>query len=104
MALFWAHRREEATRFLKNYEKIFTTRSDGKGWHHHISMVLLAFAFIASLRAGWMQKDEKRPSFPSRVRMIVPEVATQELMNKRRMPRKDARPTAELMLREYSDW
>lgn len=65
--------------------------------------MLLAFAFIASLRAG-MQKDEKRPSFPSIVRMIVLEVATQELMNKRRMPRKDERPTAELMLREYSDW
>ncbi len=74
-----------------------------KGWHQHISMVLLAFAFIASLRAG-MQKDEKLPSFPSRVRIIVLEVATQELINKRRMPRKDARPTAELMLREYSDW
>ena len=30
--MFWTHRRAETTRFLKNYEKIFTTRSDGKGW------------------------------------------------------------------------
>ena len=74
-----------------------------KGWQHHILMVLLAFAFIASLRAG-MRDDVKLPSFPSIVRMIVLEVATQELMDKRRMPRKDARPAAELMLRGYSDW
>ena len=74
-----------------------------RGWHDHVLMVLLAFAFIASLRAG-MQDDEKLPSFPSIVKMIVLEVATQELMNKRRMPRKDAWPTAELMLRGYSDW
>lgn len=66
-------------------------------------MVLLAFAFIGSLKA-WMQDDEKLSSFPSIARMILLEVATQELMNKRRMPKKDALPTAKLMLRGYSDW
>ncbi len=49
-------------------------------------------------------RQRKLPSFPSVVSMIVLEVATQELMNKCRMPRKDARPTAELMLKVYSDW
>ena len=49
-------------------------------------------------------RQRKLPSFPSVVSMIVLEVATQELMNKRRMTRKDARPTAELMLKVYSDW
>ena len=92
----WAHIRWTVEQFHRDTKQLLGLDSfEGRtwrGWHDHVLMVLLAFAFIASLRAG-MQDDEKLPSFPSIVKMIVLEVATQELMNKRRMPRKDALPT-----------
>ncbi|MCJ7697561.1 MAG: IS701 family transposase [Thermoplasmata archaeon] len=74
-----------------------------KGWHHHISMVLLAYAFIAELRAK-IQTVEKLPSFPAVVRLVVHEAATQQLMKDHHLTRRKARGIAETMLRRYSDW
>ena len=75
-----------------------------KGWHHHISMVLLAFAFISSLRAGMQPGDERLPSLPSMTRTVVLEVATQDLMKSHGLLRTKAKHIAETMLRRYSDW
>ena len=82
-----------------------------KGWHHHISMVLLAFAFLSLLRAD-AQPDsgDRLPSLRSVARAIVLEVATQELMKERRRLKKYKREStrakyeAEFMLRRFSDW
>jgi len=74
-----------------------------KGWHHHISMVLLAYAFIAELRAK-TETGENLPSFPTVVRLVVHEAATQQLMKDHHLTRRKARGIAETMLRRYSDW
>jgi SRSO17 transposase len=74
-----------------------------KGWYHHISMVLLAYAFIAELRAK-LSPGDKLPTLPSIVRLFVLEVATQQLMIDHNLLRKKAREIAGTMLRRYSDW
>jgi SRSO17 transposase len=74
-----------------------------KGWHHHISMVLLAYAFIAEVRAK-TETGENLPSFPTVVRLVVHEAATQQLMEDHHLTRRKARGIAESMLRRYSDW
>ncbi len=52
-----------------------------KGWHHHISMVLQAFAFLSLLRADAQPGNGDRMSSLRYVaRAVVLEVATQELM------------------------
>lgn len=74
-----------------------------KGWHHHISMVLLAYAFIAEVRAK-IETKEHLPSFPAIMRLVVHEAATQQLMKDHHLLRRKAREIAETMLRRYSDW
>ena len=61
-----------------------------KGWHHHISMVLLAYAFIAEVRAK-TETGENLPSFPTVVRLVVHEAATQQLMKDHHLTRRKAR-------------
>ncbi len=82
-----------------------------KGWHHHISMVLLAFAFLSLLRAEAQPGNGDRlPSLRSIVRAVVLEVATQELMKERSRLKKYKRDStrakyeAEFLLRRFSDW
>jgi hypothetical protein len=53
-------------------------------------MVMLAYAFIAELRAK-IQTEEKIPSFPAVVRLIVHEAATQQLMKDHHLTRRKAR-------------
>ena len=82
-----------------------------KGWHHHISMVLLAFAFLSLLRAEAQPgSGDRLPSLRSVARAIVLKVATRELMMERSRLKKYKREStraqyeAEFMLRRFSDW
>ncbi|MBX8631647.1 MAG: IS701 family transposase [Thermoplasmata archaeon YP2-bin.285] len=81
-----------------------------KGWHHHISMVLLAFAFLSLLRAEAQNSGGRLPSLRQVARAVVLEVATRELMMERirlKKYRRDstrAKYEAEFMLRRFSDW
>ena len=34
------------------------------GWHHHVTMVALAHAFMMAMRLGAVPKDERRPTLP----------------------------------------
>ena len=67
-------------------------------------MVLLAFAFISSLRAGMLLKNDRLPSLPAMARTVVLEVATQDIMKSNGLLRTKAKHIAETMLRGYSDW
>lgn len=75
-------------------------------------MVLLAFEFISLLRAEAQPgSDDRLPSLRSNARLIVLEVATQELMMEHsRLKRKyrsestRAQYEAEFILRRFSDW
>ena len=55
-----------------------------KGWHHHISMVMLAFAFLSLLRAEAQNSSDRLPSLRQVARAVVLEVATWEPMMERR--------------------
>jgi hypothetical protein len=66
-------------------------------------MILLAYTFIAELRAK-TETGEKLPSFPTVVRLVVHESATQQLMKDYYLTWSKARGIAETMLRRYSDW
>ena len=75
-----------------------------RGFHHHLSAVMLAHAFVAErrLEAGKDRKD--LASFAEVVRQIVRESAVQRLMENHGFDRPKAREVAAHMLREYSDW
>ncbi len=111
-----AHIRWAIERFHRDAKQLlgldsFEGRS-WKGWHHHISMVLLAFAFLSLLRAEAQPgSGDRLPSLRTIARAVVLEVATQELMAERsRLKRKYKREStrvqyeAEFMLRRFSDW
>jgi SRSO17 transposase len=101
-----AHLRWTIEQFHKEAKQLLgLDRFEGrswKGWHHHVSMVLLAFAFVSMLRA--QRYDNHIPSIRRIVKIVIHEVATQELMEKHKLKRQQAKPIAATMLRGYSDW
>lgn len=74
-----------------------------KGWHHHVSMVLLAYAFIATLRAR-ERAAGSLPPFGQVVRALVHEAGTQLLMDKHGFNRRRASAIAADMLRGFTEW
>ncbi len=75
-----------------------------RGFHHHLSAVMLAHAFIAEQRLEEGQDREGLDSFAEVVWQIVRESATQRLMENHGFDRAKAREVVIDMLREYSDW
>jgi len=102
-----AHMRWPIEQFHKEAKQLLgLDRFEGrswKGWHHHVSMVLLAYAFLSLLRAQNGQ-DEPLPSLRMVARTVVLEVATQTLMRKHKLKRPEASPIAATMLRGFTDW
>jgi len=101
-----AHLRWPIEQFHKEAKQLLgLDRFEGRswrGWHHHVSMVLLAYAFISMLRA--QHEGGPLPSLRTTASKIVHEVATQDLMRKHRLKRRQAKNIAVTMLRGYSDW
>lgn len=75
-----------------------------RGFHHHLSAVMLAHAFIAERRLEAGKDREDLAPFAEVVRQIVRESAVQRLMENHGFDRAKAREVAVDMLREYSDW
>lgn len=74
-----------------------------KGWHHHVTMVLLGYAFLAKLRAEVGGKG-KLPVLADVIRALVHEAGTQLLMNKHKFKRKRASVIAADLIREMTEW
>lgn len=74
------------------------------GFHHHLSAVMLAHAFIADQRLERGFDREDLPSFQQVVRDLVKENATQDLMAEQGFGRAQAEEIAVQMLRGYSGW
>lgn len=72
-----------------------------KGWNHHISMVLLAYAFIATLRAE--QDGSTRLPFRQVVRALVYEIATQAAQEEG-LDRATAKRVGTRMVRKLTEW
>jgi SRSO17 transposase len=73
-----------------------------QGWHHHIALVLLAYAFMALVRAESGPVD--LPPLSAVASALARERVTQELMREHGLPRAEARRYAETMLREVMPW
>lgn len=101
-----AHLRWTIEQFHKEAKQLLgLDRFEGRtwpGWHHHASMVLLAYAFISQLRAG--QGRGPLPSLPATARAVQWEMATQALMKEHRLKRAEARAYAATVLRRGSTW
>jgi len=74
-----------------------------KGWHHHVSAVLLAYALLAELRVEQHGSPGPLPAFPQVVRAVVHEVATQSAMEEG-LDRQTAKRIASAMVRKLTDW
>jgi SRSO17 transposase len=79
----------------------FEGRSWG-GWHHHVTMVLLAYAFIAMERVRTAGHTEL-PPFPQVVRALVVEKATQ-IAERQGLNRQRAKRMGKAMVRGLTDW
>lgn len=102
----YAHLRWAIEQFHKDAKQVlgldqFEGRS-WKGWHHHVPIVLLTYAFIAAERA--VQGAAARPPpFPAVARALVDEMATQ-IAESERLERLKAQEVAEAMVKGLTDW
>lgn len=102
----YAHLRWTIEQFHKESKQILGfDRFEGRtwrGWHHHITVVLLAYAFLASLRMR--SRPERLPSLPAVAKALVIERETQDLIREEKLPRQLARRLAERAVRRLTDW
>lgn len=73
-----------------------------KGWHHHVTIVMLTYAFIATERAA-QGAAARRPPFPAIARELVYEMAPQIAENEG-LERSKAREVGASMVRGLTDW
>ena len=102
----YTHLRWTIEQFHKEAKQILgLDRFEGrtwKGWHHHITMVLLAYAFLATLRGTGRRAS--LPTIPATARALVVEKETQVLIAEDGIPREKARLIAERFVRRLTDW
>lgn len=75
-----------------------------QGFHHHLSAVMLAHAFIAERRLDIGRDRAKLPSFETVLREIVRETATQRVMRNHGFDRSTAEEIAVDMLQGFTSW
>jgi SRSO17 transposase len=102
----YAHLRWAIEQFHKDAKQVlgvdqFEGRS-WKGWHHHVTIVMLTYAFIATERAA-QGAAARRPPFPAIARELVYEMATQIAENEG-LERPKAREVGASMVRGLTDW
>ena len=73
-----------------------------RAWYHHVTMVLLAYAFISMPRAD--EPEGPLPSLRKTVIIIVQEMLTQMLMEKHGFERSVAYAVATDVRRGFTDW
>lgn len=103
----YAHLRWTVEQFHKEAKQLLgLDRFEGrswKGWHHHVTVVMLAHAFLSTLRAQQAEHGPL-PSLRMVARTVVLESATQILVKRQGLERPKAKLVAEEMLRGFTDW
>lgn len=74
-----------------------------KGWNHHMTMVMLAFAFLSTIRAE-QSGDADPAKFGEILHAIYVEEALRILVADSGMSRKQAKPVAEQLVRRLTDY
>lgn len=72
------------------------------GWHRHVTMALLAYAYLSLQRARG--HADPPATLPMTANAIVLEIATQRLIHQHRLKRPRARGIARTMLLRFSEW
>jgi len=102
----YAHLRWAIERFHEDAKQVLgLDQFEGrtwKGWHHHVTIVLLTHAFIASERAA-QSATARLPPFPEVARELVYEMATQ-IAEHKGLRREKARDIGVAMVRGLTDW
>lgn len=102
----YAHLRWTIEQFHREAKQILgLDRFEGRtwrGWHHHVTMVLLAYAFLATLRGTGRKRE--LPTIPAVVRALVIEKETQDLVREEGLPPAKTRRLAERAIRVLTDW
>jgi len=102
----YAHLRWAIERFHEDAKQVLgLDQFEGrtwKGWHHHVTIVLLTHAFIATERAA-QGAAARFPSFPEVARELVYEMATQ-IAEHEGLRREKARDLGAAMVRGLTDW
>jgi SRSO17 transposase len=104
----WAHVRWTIEQFHNEVKEVlgadeFQGRT-WKGFHHHLTVVMLAHAFIAEHRLRTGIDGNGLDTFKDVARRLVLEAAVQRLIDRHGFSRHKAREVAEDMLRGFSEW
>jgi SRSO17 transposase len=102
----FAHLRWTIEQFHKESKQILGfDRFEGrtwKGWHHHITMVLLAYAFLAVQRAAG--RSSHLPTIPAMAKLLLIERETEDIIRGEKLPPDQARRLAERSVRRFTGW
>jgi SRSO17 transposase len=102
-----AHMRWPIEQFHREAKQVLgLNRFEGRtwqGWHHHVTVVLLAHAYLATQRAANGAAAESLPTFPEVARISIVEMATRTAQ-RQGLDRQKAEDVAEAFIRGYTDW
>lgn len=102
----YAHLRWAVEQFHRDAKQVLgIDRFEGRtwtGWHHHVSAVLLTYAFVATQRVA-AESADALPPFSQVVRLVIHELAIRRVQEYG-LDRSSAEEIAEGMLREFTDW
>ena len=73
-----------------------------KGWHRHVAIVLLAYAFLATLRAD-AKDGEGLPPLRQVAKVLVTEATAQEILRNHPLEKEEARGIAATSVRYLTD-
>lgn len=101
-----AHQRWTIEQYHKEAKQLLgLDRFEGRtyrGWHKHIALVLLAYAFLATLRAD-APGDEERPPLRQVAKALLIEATAQEFQREHRIDKEKARGIATTGVRYLTD-
>lgn len=104
----WAHLRWTIERFHRDIKQVLgADEFQGRTWrgfHHHMTVVLLTQAFVAEQRLDTGTDGERLDSFEAVARRLVREAAIQRLMDKHGFDRETAEEVGVDMLKGFSEW
>lgn len=101
--VLYAHQRWPIEQFHEEAKQILgINQFEGRtwdGWHHHVTMVLLAYAFLSTERARSKREDIDLPPLSTITDEVTREAGTQHLMEESGMDRMQAEEAVTILLR-----